>query len=574
MRQKIRAGARHIVRHSTQPAKRVHFYVLIWAMIILWMIYGRNGATQTNADLAYVPPSGGRRVTWLTDWAQMRSAPVTTSSVTTSSVPVATTPINRDIELIEVEAEEEAEEEAIPKINTIPKDANWKIVPAIAMWYGKVNQHFNPATGKRASDPDGVAGAWTSAQWWQSWWWDRKLEYCKRFFPNTTSIRSVGNVTIYDWKAGPNSDLYTNTVEWRECVQPTRTRGILSWYTLTWPVFTWTVRTGTIRRWTGTINYSGTLTINITPSNLAQGSVVNGVQPVAYGGTSKPVTAVPFVSLTWSGTSYPSFNPISYRFLRRSDGNTTNPRTFSNVTQNIILKAEFAALPKINITPSSIAHGSIINGTQQVLFAGTSSIVTAVPYNGSGTLPGTGYKFVRWSDGVTVNPRTFTNVTQDITLKAEFAPLVKLPPRFSKVADGNATDLITLRISAPQQDFNTIIHRITYAASAQVSTDLNKSYKVFARGTQVAAGTLRATGPNGIEPIIFTNPLTLLPGQTIDLTIRLDSPFINTAISPSPWQRTFRIQNVGFTRGNNNVIQWIPQQLMASVWLPVVANNY
>jgi hypothetical protein len=36
-------------------------------MIILGMIYGRNGATQTNADLAYVPPSGGRRITGLID---------------------------------------------------------------------------------------------------------------------------------------------------------------------------------------------------------------------------------------------------------------------------------------------------------------------------------------------------------------------------------------------------------------------------------------------------------------------------------------------------------------------------
>jgi hypothetical protein len=73
--------------------------------------------------------------------------------VSTSPVTVVSAPIKRDIELIEVEAEAEAE----PKINTIPKDANGKVVPAIAMWYGKVNQHFNPAIGKWASDPDGVA---------------------------------------------------------------------------------------------------------------------------------------------------------------------------------------------------------------------------------------------------------------------------------------------------------------------------------------------------------------------------------------------------------------------------------
>jgi hypothetical protein len=78
----------------------------------------------------------------------MRSAPVATSPVT-----VVSAPIRREAELVEVEVEIE------PTLltNTIPKDANGKIVPTIAMWYGKVNQHFNPATGKWSTDPDGAA---------------------------------------------------------------------------------------------------------------------------------------------------------------------------------------------------------------------------------------------------------------------------------------------------------------------------------------------------------------------------------------------------------------------------------
>jgi len=54
------------------------------------------------------------------------------------------------------------------------------------------------------------------------------------------------------------------------------------------------------------------------------------------------------------------------------------------------------------ITPLAVASGA--DGPE----------VTAVP--------DTGYRFVRWSDGSTANPRTDTNVTADITVTAVFAP--------------------------------------------------------------------------------------------------------------------------------------------------------
>ncbi len=63
--------------------------------------------------------------------------------------------------------------------------------------------------------------------------------------------------------------------------------------------------------------------------------------------------------------------------------------------------------------------------------AGNGGAVTGVTpqtvlYGGSGTAvfadAGTGHHFVRWSDESTVNPRTDTNVTADISVSAEFAP--------------------------------------------------------------------------------------------------------------------------------------------------------
>jgi len=70
------------------------------------------------------------------------------------------------------------------KSNTvIPND----IVPRIMYWYGKVNQHVD-ATGNWQTDPDGVSGANLD-----------RLTYCKKWFPNTTSIEDYKIETIGTW---------------------------------------------------------------------------------------------------------------------------------------------------------------------------------------------------------------------------------------------------------------------------------------------------------------------------------------------------------------------------------------
>jgi len=62
---------------------------------------------------------------------------------------------------------------------------------------------------------------------------------------------------------------------------------------------------------------------------------------------------------------------------------------------------------------SSTTGGSISGATEQIVASGGSgTAVTAVP--------DTGYVFARWSDGVTTNPRTDTNVTSDINVEAQF----------------------------------------------------------------------------------------------------------------------------------------------------------
>lgn len=84
--------------------------------------------------------------------------------------------------------------------------------PRIAVWQGKVNQHIDTSTGQWASDPDGSSGAELD-----------KLTYCKKWYPNTTSVSSGQTETITTWKRASyyeQSD-YTNTVPTYNCVQGT-----------------------------------------------------------------------------------------------------------------------------------------------------------------------------------------------------------------------------------------------------------------------------------------------------------------------------------------------------------------
>ncbi len=78
----------------------------------------------------------------------------------------------------------------------------------------------------------------------------------------------------------------------------------------------------------------------------------------------------------------------------------------------------------INMTSNKIYNlrytacfGGCIEGeaNQQIKKGKSSSAVTAVP--------DTGYKFVKWSDGITDNPRTDSNVQYSINVIAEFEKL-------------------------------------------------------------------------------------------------------------------------------------------------------
>ena len=140
-------------------------------------------------------------------------------------------------------------------------------------------------------------------------------------------------------------------------------------------------------------------TYTLTYSAGANGSI-SGVSPqtVNYGTSGSAVTAVP---------------NTGYHFVNWSDSSVANPRTDASVTNNLTVTANFA-INTYTLTYNAGTNGTVSGTTPQTVNYGTSgSAVTAVP--------NTGYHFVSWSDSSVANPRTDANVTNNLTVTANFA---------------------------------------------------------------------------------------------------------------------------------------------------------
>ncbi len=139
---------------------------------------------------------------------------------------------------------------------------------------------------------------------------------------------------------------------------------------------------------------SFTLSYTATPHGRIKG---NASQTVHIGADGEPVEAVP---------------EAGYRFVRWSDGITDNPRQDKKVDRDATYNAEFETIA-YSLTYSAGPNGSIKgSASQTVHFGADGEPVEAVP--------ATGYRFVRWSDGITDNPRRDTKISKDINVTAAF----------------------------------------------------------------------------------------------------------------------------------------------------------
>ena len=110
-----------------------------------------------------------------------------------------------------------------------------------------------------------------------------------------------------------------------------------------------------------------------------------------------------------------------YEFVKWSDNNTDNPRTVT-VTSNASYTAIFQAKPKYTIAADTtyLSMGVVYGGGDY--YKGEKVTLRAVPK--------TGYRFVKWENNSTTNPRTVT-----VTGNASYTAVFEAIPKYTIAAD-------------------------------------------------------------------------------------------------------------------------------------------
>ncbi|RLD01404.1 MAG: hypothetical protein DRI32_09480, partial [Chloroflexi bacterium] len=141
-------------------------------------------------------------------------------------------------------------------------------------------------------------------------------------------------------------------------------------------------------------------TYTLTYTAGSNGSITGiSSQAVDYGGSGTQVTAVP---------------ETGYHFVQWNDGSTANPRTDTNVTDNISVASNFG-INTYDVLFSAAEGGHISGETAQVIeYSGNSISVEAIA--------DTGYEFSGWSGDVDTmdNPLILEGVISDMSVTANF----------------------------------------------------------------------------------------------------------------------------------------------------------
>jgi uncharacterized repeat protein (TIGR02543 family) len=165
----------------------------------------------------------------------------------------------------------------------------------------------------------------------------------------------------------------------------------------------------TVMNVTQNLNLTATFvpqTFTVTFVAGAGGSITGTTtQTVAFGGSAATVSAVTntgFNFTNWIGAGFTTTN--------------ANPLTVANVTQNLTITATFVP-QTLTVTFVAGAGGSISGTSSQTMAYGSSA--TAVS-----AVPNAGYTFSNWTGAgftaTNANPLTVTNVTQNLTITANF----------------------------------------------------------------------------------------------------------------------------------------------------------
>lgn len=221
------------------------------------------------------------------------------------------------------------------------------------------------------------------------------------------------------------------------------------------------------------------------------------------------------VVITWT----PTFGGIHNAILSIANNDSDeNPYNFA-IQATAQLKLTYDAGPNGTLSDTK---------TQVVFYTASGTAVTAVT-----AIPNTGYHFVNWGDGSTANPRTDTNVTQNLLVKANFATggytLAYTAGANGSLLGNNSTTASSVPVSVDQSG---VLAGKTISAIAAGGADSMAIYGATPQAIAVAhpAGTFLTDGSASIDFATVTlggaavDPTFTVPGGQSQITDILSPP--------------------------------------------------
>jgi len=172
----------------------------------------------------------------------------------------------------------------------------------------------------------------------------------------------------------------------------------------------------------GILTLSATPTLNgLTLMEINRGAATNADEIVRTGGSLNYGGTLSVTNLGATLQSGDTFKLFTASSFSGSFSGYTLPPLTTGLTWNTGSLASNGTLYVTNIfyalTYNAGANGGISgSATQSIIYAGSGAAVSAVP--------NTGYAFTNWSDGSTANPRTDGNITNNLSVTANFVPLI------------------------------------------------------------------------------------------------------------------------------------------------------
>jgi len=204
-----------------------------------------------------------------------------------------------------------------------------------------------------------------------------------------------------------------------------------------------------------------------------------------------------------NGTVVTAVANTGYHFVNWSDSSTTNPRTDLSVTNSLAVTANFA-INTYMLTYTAGTNGTISGTTPQTVnYGANGTAVTAVA--------NTNYSFLNWSDGSTANPRTDLNVTNSLTVTANFA-LVETQLTGDLLGNSSLTVATNWTPATTLAPTSTAASNYNFVTAVLLRTPANANpYTVYANSLTInPGGALITKGSN-----VITVPNLILNGGQV-----------------------------------------------------------